>query len=89
MAEKVILEVEVKSAKASKDLKKVGDGSKKAAKETTLLSIAMGSVKKAMLMRGVLSVVSFIIFVFFRKCVQLAAFWHSRNVYKWKLFEKF
>ena len=49
MAEKVILEVEVKSSKASKDIKKVGSGSKTAAKETTLLSIAMGGVKKAML----------------------------------------
>ena len=49
MAEKVILEVEVKSAKAGKDIKKVGDGSKAAAKETTILSMAMGGVKKAML----------------------------------------
>jgi hypothetical protein len=48
MAEKVILEVEVKSDKASKDIKKVGDGSKVAAKETTLLSMAMGKVKVAM-----------------------------------------
>ena len=48
MAEKVILEVEVKSAKAGKDIKKVGDGSKAAAKETTLLSAAMNSVRKAM-----------------------------------------
>lgn len=48
MAEKVILEVEVKSDKASKDIKKVGDGSKSAAKETTLLSMAFGKVKVAM-----------------------------------------
>ena len=49
MAEKVILEVEVKSAKAEKDIKKVGDGSKAAATQTTLLSGAMAGVKKAML----------------------------------------
>ena len=48
MAEKVILEVEVKSAKAGKDIKKVGDGSKSAAKETTLLGMAFGKVKVAM-----------------------------------------
>ena len=46
MAEKVILEVEVKSAKAGKDIKKVGDGSKVAATQTTLLSGAMAGVKK-------------------------------------------
>lgn len=48
MAEKVILEVEVKSAKAGKDIKKVGDGSKAAAKETTLLGTAMAGVRQAM-----------------------------------------
>ena len=48
MAEKVILEVEVKSDKAGKDIKKVGDGSKSAAKETTLLGMAFGKVKVAM-----------------------------------------
>ena len=49
MAEKIILEVEVKSAKAGKDIKKVGDGSKAAATQTTLLSGAMAGVKKAMI----------------------------------------
>jgi hypothetical protein len=49
MAEKVILEVEVKSSKSAKDIKKVGDGSKQAAKETTLLSGAMGGVRTAMI----------------------------------------
>ena len=48
MAEKVILEVEVKSAKAGKDIKKVGDGSKAAATQTTLLSGAMNGVRTAM-----------------------------------------
>ena len=48
MAEKVILEVEVKSAKAGKDIKKVGDGSKSAATQTTLLSGAMNGVRTAM-----------------------------------------
>ena len=48
MVEKVILEVEVKSAKAGKDIKKVGDGSKAAATQTTLLSGAMAGVKTAM-----------------------------------------
>lgn len=49
MAENVILKVLVESAKAGKDIKKVGDGSKQAAKETTLLGTAMGGVRKAML----------------------------------------
>ena len=49
MAEKVILEVEVKSAKAGKDIKKVGDGSKAAATQTTLLSGAMNGVRTAMI----------------------------------------
>ena len=49
MAEKVILEVEVKSAKAGKDIKKVGDGSKAAATQTTLLSGAMAGVRSAMI----------------------------------------
>ena len=49
MAEKVILEVEVKSGKASKDIKKVGDGSKAAAKETTLLSGAMAAFRTGMI----------------------------------------
>lgn len=49
MAEKIILEVEVKSAKAGKDIKKVGDGSKAAATQTTLLSGAMNGVRTAML----------------------------------------
>jgi len=49
MAEKVVLEVEVKSAKASKDIKKVGDGSKGAAVQTTLLSGAMNGVRTAMI----------------------------------------
>ena len=48
MAEKVVLEVEVKSAKAGKDIKKVGDGSKAAATQTTLLSGAMNGVRTAM-----------------------------------------
>lgn len=48
MVEKVILEVLVEASKAGKDIKKVGDGSKDAAKQTTLLSMAMGGVKKAM-----------------------------------------
>ena len=50
MAENVILKVQVESAKAGKDIKKVGDGSKQAAKETTLLGTAMGGVRKAMLL---------------------------------------
>tara|TARA_R110000764_G_scaffold63236_1_gene133884 strand:- start:163 stop:2136 length:1974 start_codon:yes stop_codon:yes gene_type:complete len=49
MAEKVILEVEVKSAKAGKDIKKVGDGAKASAKETTLLSGAMAIFKNGMI----------------------------------------
>ena len=49
MAEKVVLEVEVKSAKAGKDIKKVGDGSKAAATQTTLLSGAMNGVRTAMI----------------------------------------
>tara|TARA_B110000858_G_scaffold26555_1_gene27690 strand:- start:2474 stop:4219 length:1746 start_codon:yes stop_codon:yes gene_type:complete len=49
MAEKIILEVEVKSAKAGKDIKKVGDGSKAAATQTTLLSGAMNGVRTAMI----------------------------------------
>ena len=49
MAEKVILEVEVKSDKASKDIKKVGDGSKAAAKETTLLTGAMTAFRTGMI----------------------------------------
>ena len=49
MAEKVILEVEVKSDKASKDIKKVGDGSKAAAKETTLLTGAMTAFRSGMI----------------------------------------
>ena len=49
MAEKVILEVEVKSDNASKDIKKVGDGSKAAAKETTLLTGAMTAFRSGMI----------------------------------------
>ena len=49
MAEKVILEVEVKSAKAGKDIKKVGDGAKASAKETTLLTGAMAIFKNGMI----------------------------------------
>ena len=49
MAEKVILEVEVKSAKAGKDIQKVGDGAKASAKETTLLSGAMAMFKNGMI----------------------------------------
>lgn len=49
MAEKVVLEVEVKSSKSAKDIKKVGDGSKQAAKETTLLSGAMAAFRTGMI----------------------------------------
>tara|TARA_R110000868_G_scaffold44930_1_gene149502 strand:+ start:1779 stop:3746 length:1968 start_codon:yes stop_codon:yes gene_type:complete len=49
MAEKVILKVEVESAKASKDIKKVGDGAKASAKETTLLTGAMAAFKSGMI----------------------------------------
>ena len=49
MAEKVILEVEVKSSGAAKDIKKVGDGAKASAKETTLLSGAMATFRSGMI----------------------------------------
>ena len=49
MAEKVVLEVEVKSSGAAKDIKKVGDGAKASAKETTLLTGAMAAFKSGMI----------------------------------------
>lgn len=48
--EKIVLKVVAETDKASKDVEKVGKGAEKSAKETTLLSVAMAKVNKAMLM---------------------------------------
>lgn len=49
-SEEVILNLKTNGAGAAKDINKVGAGAKGAAKETTLLGMAMGGVRKAMLM---------------------------------------
>ena len=47
--EKIVLKVVAETDKASKDVEKVGKGAEKSAKETTLLSVAMAKVNKAMI----------------------------------------
>lgn len=47
--EKIVLKVVAETDKASKDVEKVGKGAEKSAKETNLLTIAMGKVNAAML----------------------------------------
>lgn len=47
--EKIVLKVIAETDKATKDVEKVGEGAQTSAKETTLLSLAMGKVNAAML----------------------------------------